>query len=169
MTAPSEQPESAPLPSAAPSAGSSVTPEPVAAAADAPVQSAFSGLKVMVIDDSRTIAKAAEQYLGGKEHPTGIVVRTCANAYDHIADVYEFRPDIIFLDVMMPKIDGFTFCRLLKSNPDLKHIRVVMLTSKDGLFDRAKAGNAGADGYITKPFKKEEILRMVSEQAVRRG
>ena len=125
----------------------------------------LKGLKVMVIDDSGTIAKAAEMYLGGKDNPTGIIVRTMPNAYDHIADIFEFMPDIIFLDVMMPKTDGFTFCSLLKRNPDLKRIKVVMLTSKDGLFDRAKAGNAGADGYITKPFKKDEILKAAEKFA----
>ncbi len=122
----------------------------------------LTGVKVMVIDDSQTITRAAAIYLSGpKDRPTGMVVRTVANGFDAIPDIMDFHPHIIFLDVMMPKIDGFTICKAIKANPSLKGIKVVMLTAKDGLFDQAKGMDAGADSYITKPFTKDVIMDVV--------
>lgn len=126
----------------------------------------LKGLKVMVIDDSGTITRAAEIYLAGaKDKPTGIVVKTVSNGFDAIPQIFEFQPHLIFLDVMMPRVEGFTICKAIKGNPQLKGIRVVMLTSKDGLFDRAKGVDAGADDYVAKPFQRDTILRVVAEQA----
>ena len=126
----------------------------------------LTGLKVMVIDDAMTITRAAEIYLGGpKDKPSGIVVKTVANGFDAIPEIFKFRPDIIFLDVMMPKVEGFTICKAIKGNPGLKQIKVVMLTSKSGLFDRAKGMDAGADDYIEKPFQRDTILEVVKKHA----
>lgn len=126
----------------------------------------FTGLKVMVIDDATTIARAAEIYIGGvKGQPTGIIIQTVSNGFDAIPEIFRFLPDIIFLDVMMPKVEGFPICKAIKSNAQLKHIKVVMLTSKSGLFDRAKGADAGCDDYIEKPFKKDGILEVIARHA----
>lgn len=125
--------------------------------------SSLSGLKVMIIDDAVTITRAAEIYLAGPKDktPTGIITKTVGNGFDAIPEIYRFKPDIIFLDVMMPKVDGFTICKAIKSNASLKSTKVIMLTSKSGLFDRAKGMDAGADDYIEKPFQREMIIEVV--------
>ena len=129
----------------------------------------LSGLKVMVIDDAMTITRAAEIYLAGpKDRPSGIVVKTVANGFDAIPEIFRFQPDIIFLDVMMPKVEGFTICKAIKSNKTLKAIKVIMLTSKSGLFDRAKGLDAGSDDYIEKPFQRDTILLVVERHAPER-
>lgn len=126
----------------------------------------LNGLKVMVIDDASTITRAAEIYLAGqKDNRTGIVVKTVSEGYDAIPEIFKFMPDVIFLDVMMQKIEGFTICKAIKNNPRLSSITVIMLTSKDGLFDRARGHDAGADGYITKPFTRDSILKVVEDLA----
>lgn len=126
----------------------------------------LTGIKVMVIDDAMTIIRAAEIYLAGpKDDPSGIVVKTVANGFDAIPEIFRFLPDIIFLDVMMPKVEGFTMCKSIKSNPTLKAIKVIMLTSKSGLFDRAKGLDAGCDDYIEKPFSRVTILQLVEKHA----
>lgn len=120
----------------------------------------------MAIDDATTITRAAEIYLGGpKDNPTGIIVKTVANGFDAIPGIFQFMPHIIFLDVMMPRVDGFVICKAIKSNPALKNIKVIMLTSKSGLFDRAKGVDAGADDYIEKPFQRDTILNVVRQHA----
>ena len=126
----------------------------------------LAGLKVMVIDDAATPRRAAEIYLAGpKDNSSGIIVNTVANGFDAIPVIYSFKPDIIFLDVMMPKVEGFAICKALKQNEALKGIKVIMLTSKNGLFDRAKAQDAGADDYVEKPFKRDTILLIVAKHA----
>lgn len=126
----------------------------------------LAGLKVMVIDDAMTITRAAEIYMGGpKDKPTGILVKTVSNGFDAIPEIFKFMPDIIFLDVMMPKVEGFTICKAIKNNPELKNIKVIMLTSKSGLFDRAKGVDAGSDDYVEKPFQRETILKIVEKHA----
>lgn len=126
----------------------------------------LTGLKVMVIDDSTTILRAAEIYLQGpKDQPTGIVIETRPNGFDAINDIFRFEPDIIFLDQMMPKVEGFLLCDAIKNNPKLKDTKIIMLTSKDGIFDRAKGAAAGADAYMTKPFLREPLLKMVADHA----
>lgn len=126
----------------------------------------LKGMKVMVIDDSSTITRAAEIYLNGaKDKPSGIIVKVVSNGFDAIPQIFEFQPHIIFLDVMMPRVDGFTICKAIKSNPQLTSTRVVMLTSKDGLFDRAKGKESGADDYIAKPFQRDTILKVLADLA----
>ncbi len=120
----------------------------------------------MVIDDAMTITRAAEIYMGGpKDKPSGIIVKTVSNGFDAIPEIFRFQPDMIFLDVMMPKVEGFTICKAIKSNPTLKHIKVIMLTSKSGLFDRAKGVDAGSDDYVEKPFQRDTILEVVKKHS----
>lgn len=126
----------------------------------------LTGLKVMVIDDSGTILRAAEIYLNGpKDKPTGIIIKTVENGFDGINDIFEFDPDIIFLDRMMTKVEGIPLCNAIKRNPRLRDKKVIMLTSKDGLFDRAEAFAAGADDYIVKPFNRDTILKALAKHA----
>lgn len=124
----------------------------------------LNGLKILVIDDAATIRRAAEIYLAGpKDAPSGIVTKTVDDGFEAIPVIFKFLPDIIFLDVMMPRVDGFKICKAIKSNPKLKHIKVIMLTSKDGLFDKARGVDAGSDDYVAKPFQRDEIMNFVQK------
>jgi twitching motility two-component system response regulator PilG len=114
----------------------------------------FRGVKVLVIDDSKTIRRSAENLLT-KE---GCEVITAIDGFDALAKIADSRPEIIFVDIMMPRLDGYQTCALIKNNSEFKTTPVVMLSSKDGLFDRAKGRIVGSDQYITKPFSKEELL-----------
>jgi len=111
-------------------------------------------IKVLVIDDSKTIRRSAENLLT-KE---GFDVITATDGFDALAKIADSRPKIIFVDIMMPRLDGYQTCALIKSNSEFKMTPVVMLSSKDGLFDKAKGRIVGSDRYITKPFSKEELL-----------
>ncbi len=111
-------------------------------------------VKVLVIDDSKTIRRSAENLLA-KE---GFEVITAIDGFDALAKIADARPEIIFVDIMMPRLDGYQTCALIKNNSEFKATPVVMLSSKDGLFDRAKGRIVGSDQYITKPFSKEELL-----------
>ncbi|MEQ8484741.1 MAG: twitching motility response regulator PilG [Pseudomonadales bacterium] len=112
------------------------------------------GVKVLVIDDSKTIRRSAENLLT-KE---GCDVITATDGFDALAKIADSRPAIIFVDIMMPRLDGYQTCALIKNNSEFKTTPVVMLSSKDGLFDKAKGRIVGSDRYITKPFSKEELL-----------
>ncbi len=112
------------------------------------------GVKVLVIDDSKTIRRSAENLLT-KE---GYAVITATDGFDALAKIADMRPEIIFVDIMMPRLDGYQTCALIKNNSEFKATPVVMLSSKDGLFDKAKGRIVGSDRYITKPFSKEELL-----------
>lgn len=114
----------------------------------------IQGVKVLVIDDSKTIRRSAENLLA-KE---GFEVITAVDGFDALAKIADARPEIIFVDIMMPRLDGYQTCALIKNNSEFKATPVVMLSSKDGLFDRAKGRIVGSDQYITKPFSKEELL-----------
>jgi twitching motility two-component system response regulator PilG len=114
----------------------------------------FQGLKVLVIDDSKTIRRSAENLLS-KE---GCDVITAIDGFDALAKIADSRPEIIFVDVMMPRLDGYQTCALIKNNSEFKATPVVMLSSKDGIFDKAKGRIVGSDQYITKPFSKDELL-----------
>ncbi len=111
-------------------------------------------VKVLVIDDSKTIRRSAENLLT-KE---GYAVITATDGFDALAKIADMRPEIIFVDIMMPRLDGYQTCALIKNNSEFKTTPVVMLSSKDGLFDKAKGRIVGSDRYITKPFSKEELL-----------
>ncbi len=111
-------------------------------------------LKVMVIDDSNTIRRTAETLL----RKEGCDVVTAVDGFEALAKIAEYRPDIIFVDVMMPRLDGYQTCALIKHNREFQHTPVIMLSSKDGLFDRARGRVVGSEQYLTKPFTREELL-----------
>lgn len=117
-------------------------------------QSEFTGLKVMVIDDSNTIRRTAETLL----KKAGCEVLIAENGFEALPLISAQRPDIMFIDIMMPRLDGYQTCALVKNNPNFRDIPIVMLSSKDGLFDRAKGRVVGAEEYLTKPFSKEDLL-----------
>jgi len=118
----------------------------------------LSGIKVMVIDDSNTIRRSAEIFLA----QAGCQVVLAEDGFDALAKIADHAPDLIFVDIMMPRLDGYQTCALIKKNPRLKGTPVIMLSSKDGLFDRARGRLAGSDEYLTKPFTKESLLRSVA-------
>ena len=117
------------------------------------------GLKVMVIDDSKTIRRTAETLLK-KE---GCQVVTATDGFEALAKIADEKPDIIFVDIMMPRLDGYQTCALIKNNQVFKDTPVIMLSSKDGLFDRARGRIVGSDQYLTKPFTKDELLGAIRE------
>src|SRR4029434_199214 len=112
------------------------------------------GVKVLVIDDSKTIRRSAETLLA----KAGCEVTTATDGFDALAKIADTRPEIICVDIMMPRLDGYQTCALIKNNREFKSTPVVMLSSKHGLFDKAKARIVGSDRYITKPFSKEELI-----------
>ena len=114
----------------------------------------LTGLKVMVIDDSKTIRRTAETLLK-KE---GCDVVTAIDGFEALAKISDQQPNIIFVDIMMPRLDGYQTCALIKKNPKFAATPVVMLSSKDGLFDKARGRIVGSEQYLTKPFTREELL-----------
>ncbi|WP_456415718.1 twitching motility response regulator PilG [Thiolapillus sp.] len=114
----------------------------------------FSGLKIMVIDDSKTIRRTAENLL----KKAGCEVVTATDGFEALSLIADHHPDLIFVDIMMPRLDGYQTCALIKNNKAYSDTPVVMLSSKDGLFDRAKGRLAGSDQYLTKPFSRDELL-----------
>ena len=124
----------------------------------------LKGLKVLVIDDSKTIRKTAETLLA-KE---GCEVYTAVDGFDALAKVADYTPDIVFVDIMMPRLDGYQTCSLIKHNNVFKSIPVIMLSSKDGLFDRARGRIVGSEYYLTKPFTKDELLSAIETHVAAR-
>ena len=120
-------------------------------------QSGVGGMKVMVIDDSKTIRRTAETLLK-KE---GFTVVTATDGFEALSKITDQEPDIIFVDIMMPRLDGYQTCALIKHNQVFRNTPVVMLSSKDGLFDKARGRIVGSDQYLTKPFTKEELLSAI--------
>ena len=116
--------------------------------------SSLKGLKVLVIDDSKTIRRTAETLLA-KE---GCEVFTAIDGFDALAKIADHKPDIVFVDIMMPRLDGYQTCALIKNNQMFKGTPVIMLSSKDGIFDKARGRIVGAEQYLTKPFTREELL-----------
>jgi twitching motility two-component system response regulator PilG len=117
------------------------------------------GRKVMVIDDSNTIRRSAEIFLS----KAGCQVILAEDGFDALAKIADNQPDVIFCDIMMPRLDGYQTCALIKKNPRFSATPVVMLSSKDGLFDRARGRMVGSDQYLTKPFTKDSLLQAVSQ------
>lgn len=117
----------------------------------------LKGAKVMVIDDSNTIRRSAEIFL----LQAGCEVILAEDGFDALAKITDHRPDIIFVDIMMPRLDGYQTCALIKKNSRLRDTPVIMLSSKDGLFDRARGRLVGSDEYLTKPFSKEALVAAV--------
>jgi len=110
--------------------------------------------KILVVDDSKTIRRTAQALL----EKAGYQVITAADGFEALALIADEHPDLALLDVMMPRLDGYQTCALVKQNPRFRALPIIMLTSKDGLFDRARARVAGSDEYITKPFTRDELL-----------
>ena len=119
----------------------------------------ISGLKVMVIDDSKTIRRTAESLL----KKAGCSVITASDGFEALAKITEYKPDIIFVDILMPRLDGYQTCALIKNNSVFKSTPVVMLSSKDSIFDRARGRIVGSEQYLTKPFTKEDLLGAIKQ------
>jgi twitching motility two-component system response regulator PilG len=120
----------------------------------------LSGLKILVVDDSKTIRRTAETLLT-KE---GCQVFTAIDGFDALSKIADHQPDLIFVDIMMPRLDGYETCSLIKHNKTFRETPVIMLSSKDGLFDRARGRIVGSEQYLTKPFTKDELLGAISNQ-----
>lgn len=120
---------------------------------------ALHGIKVMVIDDSNTIRRSAEIFLT----QAGCQVLLAEDGFDALAKIADNQPDLIFCDIMMPRLDGYQTCALIKKNPKFSATPVIMLSSKDGLFDRARGRMVGSDHYLTKPFSKDTLLQAVTD------
>ncbi|WP_395669817.1 PleD family two-component system response regulator [Rhodoferax sp.] len=118
-------------------------------------------LRVLVVDDSNTIRRSAEMFLkqGGHE------VLLAEDGYDALGKVVDFEPHLVFCDILMPRLDGYQTCTIIKRNPHFANVPVVMLSSKDGVFDKARGRMAGAQDYLTKPFTKEQLLQAVAQLA----
>jgi twitching motility two-component system response regulator PilG len=119
---------------------------------------ALQGVKVMVIDDSNTIRRSAEIFL----LQAGCTVILAEDGFDALAKIADHQPDLVFVDIMMPRLDGYQTCALIKKNAKFRDMPVIMLSSKDGLFDRARGRMVGSDQYLTKPFTKESLLKAVA-------
>lgn len=127
------------------------------------MEKSIDQMTILVVDDSKTIRRTAETLLG-KE---GCNVLTAEDGFAALAVIVEHQPDIIFVDIMMPRLDGYQVCSLIKNNEQFKHIPVIMLSSKDGLFDKARGRIVGADQYLTKPFGRTELLDAIRDNAPR--
>ena len=126
--------------------------------ADGAQQSTNLNVKVMVIDDSKTIRRSAETLL----KKVGCEVVTAIDGFEALAKITEHKPDIIFVDIMMPRLDGYQTCALIKNNQKFKATPVIMLSSKDSIFDRARGRIVGSEKYLTKPFSKEDLINAIT-------
>ena len=120
-----------------------------------------TNLRILVIDDSATIRRSAETMLANE----GYEVFTAENGFEALSKIACHLPDLIFVDIMMPRLDGYQTCAIIKNNAEFRDTPVVMLTSKDGLFDMARGRVVGSDQYLTKPFTREELLGAVKQHA----
>ena len=125
----------------------------------------LTGVRVMVIDDSNTIRRSAEIFL----MQAGCQVILADNGFDALAKIADHQPDLIFVDIMMPRLDGYQTCALIKKSGKHRATPVIMLSSKDSLFDRARGRMVGSDEYLTKPFTKESLLRAVDSHLAQRS
>ena len=118
-----------------------------------------SGLKVLVIDDSNTIRRSAEIFLKQGGHD----VLLAEDGFDALSKVNDYEPDLIFCDILMPRLDGYQTCAIIKRNAKFSNVPIVMLSSKDGVFDKARGRMVGAQDYLTKPFTKDQLLQAVKQ------
>jgi twitching motility two-component system response regulator PilG len=123
----------------------------------------FHGLKVMVIDDSKTIRRTAETLLS----KAGCQVLTAMDGFEALAKIVDDEPDVIFVDIMMPRLDGYQTCALIKNNPRFRQTPVIMLSSKDGLFDKARGRIVGSEQYLTKPFTRDELIEAIKKHTAK--
>lgn len=124
----------------------------------------LTGVKVMIIDDSNTIRRSAEIFLV----QAGCQVVLAEDGFDALSKIVDHPPDVIFCDIMMPRLDGYQTCALIKRNPRFSATPLIMLSSKDGLFDRARGRMVGSDQYLTKPFTRNRLLQLVAAFAPKR-
>ena len=117
----------------------------------------LTGVRVMVIDDSNTIRRSAEIFL----MQAGCLVILAENGFDALAKIADHQPDLIFVDIMMPRLDGYQTCALIKKSGKHRATPVIMLSSKDGLFDKARGRIVGSEQYLTKPFTRDELLNAI--------
>lgn len=127
-------------------------------AAEGAAQAINLNVKVMIIDDSKTIRRSAETLL----KKAGCEVVTAIDGFEALAKITEHKPDIIFVDIMMPRLDGYQTCALIKNNQTFKSTPVIMLSSKDSIFDRARGRIVGSEKYLTKPFSKEDLINAIT-------
>ena len=120
----------------------------------------LQGLKILVVDDSKTIRRTAETLLV----KAGCTVFTAIDGFDALSKIADYHPDLVLVDIMMPRLDGYQTCSLIKHNKTFRDTPVIMLSSKDGIFDRARGRIVGSDQYLTKPFTKDELLTAISNQ-----
>ncbi|HEY9094795.1 MAG TPA: response regulator [Hydrogenophaga sp.] len=121
--------------------------------------SASTALKVLVVDDSNTIRRSAEIFLKQGRHE----VLLAEDGFDALAKINDYQPDLVFCDILMPRLDGYQTCAIIKRNPRFAGIPVVMLSSKDGVFDKARGRMVGSEFYLTKPFTKDQLLQAVQQ------
>ena len=122
-----------------------------------------AGLKVLVIDDSNTIRRSAEIFL----KQGGYQVLLAEDGFDALSKVNDHDPDLIFCDILMPRLDGYQTCAIIKRNAKFANVPVIMLSSKDGLFDRARGRIVGSEHYLTKPFTRDELLSAIERHVAR--
>ena len=119
-------------------------------------------VRVMVIDDSNTIRRSAEIFL----RQAGHIVTLAEDGFDALAKIVDHKPQLIFCDILMPRLDGYQTCAIIKRNPRFERVPVVMLSSKDGVFDKARGRMVGSEAYLTKPFTKDQLLAAVMRHHV---
>jgi len=125
------------------------------------VNTTGSPLKILVVDDSNTIRRSAEIFLKAGQHD----VMLAEDGFDALSKVSDYRPDLIFCDILMPRLDGYQTCAIIKRNAKFASVPVIMLSSKDGVFDKARGRMVGAQDYLTKPFTKDQLLKAVAQYA----
>ncbi len=125
------------------------------------VNTTGSPLKILVVDDSNTIRRSAEIFLKAGQHE----VMLAEDGFDALSKVSDYRPDLIFCDILMPRLDGYQTCAIIKRNAKFASVPVIMLSSKDGVFDKARGRMVGAQDYLTKPFTKDQLLKAVAQYA----
>lgn len=113
--------------------------------------------RILVIDDSNTIRRSAEIFLKQGGHQVALA----EDGFDALAKLGDFHPDLVFCDILMPRLDGYQTCAIIKRNPQFSGVPVIMLSSKDGLFDKARGRMVGSQDYLTKPFTKDQLLQAV--------
>lgn len=118
-------------------------------------------LNILVVDDSNTIRRSAEIFLKAGQH----TVSLAEDGFDALSKVNDIAPDLIFCDILMPRLDGYQTCAIIKRNPRFARVPIVMLSSKDGVFDKARGRMVGAQDYLTKPFTKDQLLKAVEQFA----
>lgn len=124
-----------------------------------PTSASMTEITVLLVDDSKTIRRSASNFLSN----AGYTVVTAVDGFEALSKVVEHRPALIFADIMMPRLDGYQTCALIKNNADYRNIPIVMLSSKDGLFDKARARVVGSDAHLSKPFTAETLTAAVEE------